>query len=365
MLAAGIVGSLWGLNLLPTSFWTVYGLQVGSAVEMVLLALALADRFNESRRAVLSAQRVALAAQERLVESLRTSERELEQRVEERTSELQTTLDHLQRAQTDLIQSEKMASLGALVAGVAHELNTPIGNVLTVASTLQHESAQLHAAMQTNNLRKSALQEGLQKMQQMADLVLNSSHKAASLISSFKRVAVDQTSEQKRTFVLSALVNDVVVSLQPTFKTRLVTIEVDIAADIRCDSYPGPLGQLLTNLIQNAMLHAFPDAAQQGIVTITAVQVGDCVQLCIADDGVGMSDDVRVRVFDPFFTTRLGQGGSGLGLSIASNIVSAILGGNLRVESALGQGSRFVANFPIVAPQSSVPPNTEQWSRSN
>lgn len=354
VLAAGIVGSLWGLNLLPTSFWTIYGLQVGSAVEMVLLALALADRFNESRRAVLAAQREALAAQDRLVESLRTSERELEQRVAERTSELQTTLDHLQRAQTDLIHAEKMASLGALVAGVAHELNTPIGNILTVASTLQHESEHLHKAMQSNKLRKSALQEGLQSMQQMADLILNASHKSASLINSFKRVAVDQTSEHKRTFVLSALVNDVVVSLQPSFKTRPVTIQVQMAQDIHCDSYPGPLGQLLTNLIQNAMLHAFPDVDQRGTVTISAELANDQVQLSVADDGVGMTDDVRLRVFDPFFTTRLGQGGSGLGLSIASNIVSAILGGSLRVESTPGRGSRFIASFPVQAPQAST-----------
>jgi signal transduction histidine kinase len=349
VLAAGIVGSLWGLNLLPTSFWTVYGLQVGSAVEMVLLALALADRFNESRRAVLKAQREALAAQKQLVESLRTSERELEERVANRTNELQTTLNQLQRAQTDLIQSEKMASLGALVAGVAHELNTPIGNVLTVASTLQHESIQLQNAIQSNHLRKSVLQEGLSKMQQMADLILSASHKAASLVSSFKRVAVDQTSEQKREFVLSDLVNDVVVSLQPSFKTRPVTIEVHMAHDIRCDSYPGPLGQLLTNLIQNAMLHAYPDITQQGNVIISAEVVDDVVQLCIADDGVGMTDEIRSRVFDPFFTTRLGQGGSGLGLSIAANIVSAILGGNLRVESSLGRGSRFIASFPATA----------------
>lgn len=364
VLAAGLVGALWGLNVLPTSFWTVYGLQIGSAVEMVLLALALADRFNESRRAVVSAQRAALAAQERLVESLRTSERELEQRVAERTQELQTTLDHLQRAQSDLIQSEKMASLGALVAGVAHELNTPIGNVLTVASTMQHESAQLRQAIESNVVRRSALVEGLGKLQQMADLVLSASHKAAALISSFKRVAVDQTSEHRRSFVLSALVSDVLVSLQPTYKTRPVAFVLRVDADIRCESYPGPLGQLLTNLIQNAMLHAFPDVAQPGTVTIDAALVGEQVQLSVADDGVGMTEDIRARVFDPFFTTRLGQGGSGLGLSIASNIVTAILGGSLRVESAVGRGSRFVAVFPAVAPQGTAANVPETWGRA-
>jgi signal transduction histidine kinase len=362
VLAAGIVGSLWGLNVLPTSFWTIYGLQVGSAVEMIFLALALADRFNESRRAALSAERAALRAQEQLVQNLRDNERELEERVALRTGELQTTLDRLQRAQSELIQSEKLASLGALVAGVAHELNTPIGNVLTVASTLQHESAQLNSALHSNSLRKSALQAGLQNMHDMAELVLGSSQKAAALISSFKRVAVDQTSEQKRAFKLAALVKDVVVSLQPSFKTRPIAIVTEVPEVIACHSYPGPLGQLLTNLIQNAMLHAFPSHDHSGTVTVSAMLRGDVVELVVADTGVGMSEEVRARVFDPFFTTRLGQGGSGLGLSIASNIVNAILGGSLRVESAVGRGSRFVVNFPAQAPQGSVSASADTWS---
>lgn len=363
VLAAGIVGSLWGLNLLPTSFWTVYGLQVGSAVEMILLALALADRFNESRRAALQAQRTALLAQEQLVQTLRSSERELEERVSNRTQELQTTLNRLQLAQDELIQSEKLASLGALVAGVAHELNTPIGNVLTVASTLQHESVQLRGAMHSNRLRKSELQDGLQKMQDMAELVLSSSEKAAALVSSFKRVAVDQTSEQKRVFMLAALVGDVVVSLQPTFKTRPVSIVVDIASDIACNSYPGPLGQLLTNLIQNAMLHGFPTPQASGEIRIHGTLVEGHVQLAVADTGVGMSEEVRLRVFDPFFTTRMGQGGSGLGLSIASNIATAVLGGTLKVESEPGHGSRFIATFPPHAPEQGGG-EANHWGRS-
>jgi len=262
-----------------------------------------------------------------------------------RNQELQQAIQRLNQTREQLVQQEKLASLGALVAGVAHELNTPIGNALTTSSSLGHAARQLQDSVQRGELRKSVLVEFLKNAEAMNDLVVRSCERAATLITSFKQVAVDQTSEQRREFEILPLVEDNVNALRPSFKHAAVHIALEIPGGIRCNSYPGPLGQVLVNLVQNAVIHGFADR-RGGTIRITAHAEDARVQMTVEDDGLGMSDEVRAHIFDPFFTTRLGQGGSGLGLSVSQNIVTMVLGGSIDVHSSPGQGTRFVLRFP-------------------
>ena len=350
MLIGGIVTVLRGLGVLPDNFITANGLQVGSALEMVLLALALADRFNQIRKEKADAQRDALQAQQRMVDSLQTSERLLEQRVTERTLELSAAIDQLKQTQTELVQSAKLASLGSLVAGISHELNTPIGVVVTVASTLDHSMNSLRESVKSGEMRKSTLTQFLEDTTQAAQLLVRSANRAAKLIASFKEVAVDQTSENRRVFDLGTTISDNIEALRPSFRHQPWLINVDIPTGISCDSYPGPLGQVISNLVQNAVLHAFAER-ESGTVTITARVSGQNAEITCADDGNGMPPSVLGHIFEPFYTTRLGQGGSGLGLSVSMNIVTGVLGGTLIAQSEEGQGTRFILKFPLVAPK--------------
>lgn len=297
-------------------------------------------------------QKLRVAKQE-----LHEAKHTLEDKVAERTSSLleanralQQTLAELRAAQSQLIQSEKMASLGQLVAGVAHELNTPIGNALITASILEASAKELQESVLRGELRKSTLLYYVQSNIPMVELISRSCERAADLIASFKQVAVDQTSEKRRVFDLRQLVDDNVAAVRPSFRRMPWVIEVDIAPDIICDSHPGPLGQVIANLVQNAVLHGF-EGRDSGTLTISASSSGDSVELVFADNGHGVSADVLKRMFEPFYTTRLGQGGSGLGLSIVLNIVTGMLGGTLQASSEAGRGTRIVIRMPLTAPE--------------
>ncbi len=282
----------------------------------------------------------------------------LEQRVSERThalevsnSELTVVLDNLKRAQTELLRTEKMAALGSLVAGIAHELNTPIGTSVTIASTLQQHTEHLAKDLLTG-LRRSALQEYLNNAQTGTDILMRNLSKAAELVSSFKQVAVDRASANRRHFDLENVVTELILTLSPTIRKTPYQVVVQIPEGIAMDSYPGALGQILTNLINNAFIHGFANLLQ-GQVTIAASKIDqDNVQLIVSDNGCGIAPANLNRIFDPFFTTRLGQGGSGLGLNIVYNLVTSVLGGAIHVESELEQGTRFTINLPCQAQQS-------------
>lgn len=336
----------FGLNMDPTTD----GIQVGSAIEMLLLAFALADRFHVLRREKAQAQAQALHAQSQLVQTLQTSERELEAHVAQRTLELSDTVTRLHKTQDELVQAEKLASLGALVAGVAHELNTPIGNALTTSTALEHRMKDLADMSARGELRRSTLEELVRDGQEMAALITRSCVRAGDLITSFKQVAVDQTSEQRKTFDLRTLVEETIAVVRAGLMLAPWRIEVDVPEDLQCDSYPGPLGQVLINLVQNAALHAFAGRAT-GCLKISAQLTGNAISMQVEDDGVGMSPHTLAHIFEPFFTTRLGQGGSGLGLPVSRNIVTAMLGGSLTVHSTANVGTSFILVFPQVAPQ--------------
>lgn len=291
----------------------------------------------------------------------------LESRVAERTahletvnSELQQTVADLKRVQRELVNSEKLASLGAMVAGISHELNTPIGNALTASTTMAHEIEVFVQKAAEPTMKRSTLREFGNTVTGLSELLQRSLDKAAQLISSFKRVAVDRTSERRQTFDLKQTIDQLVLTLRPTLKIAPWEIISAIPPDVMMDSYPGPLEQVLANLVINAHIHAF-EGRQQGKVRIflqpdpdargaTQRATARTIRLCVADDGNGMSEEIAVRAFEPFFTTKLGQGGSGLGLSISHSIVTGILGGTMKVETAPGMGTTFILDIPVVAP---------------
>ncbi len=283
----------------------------------------------------------------------------LEASVAARTAALQLALDNLKSTQKELVHAEKLASLGAMVAGISHELNTPIGNTVTVSSTLQARASSFRKAVDKGDLKRSTLTGFLDALDEMTDVILRSTRRASELISSFKQVAVDRASERRRQFDLGELVHDIVTSIRPTMRKTGIDIVVNVPAQVTCDSLPGPLGQILTNLIQNAVVHAF-DGAEHGTITIEAMpepagSVQRQIVLRVTDNGAGMSEPVRHHVFDPFFTTRLGKGGSGLGLSVSHRLATSVLGGDLSVSSEIGKGScftlRFLQNLPELLPE--------------
>lgn len=283
----------------------------------------------------------------------------LEQRVIERTEELQQaneelayTLETLNKAQEELVRSEKLAALGSLVAGIAHELNTPIGNSLMVASTLVDQTRAMTADYsKSNSIRRSTLEGYISDAGRAGDILMRNLQRAADLVTGFKQVAVDQTSSQRRKFSVAEVVSEIMLTLWPTLKKTSFIVRQKIPDALVMDSYPGPLGQVITNLVNNALLHGF-EGRRSGNVSISAQHGSDgWMELTVTDDGVGIPPANLNRIFDPFFTTKLGAGGSGLGLNITHNIVTGILGGRLRVQSELGIGSTFILSLPLVAPQ--------------
>jgi len=263
---------------------------------------------------------------------------------------LSTSYDHLKVAQQELVRSEKLAGLGALVAGIAHELNTPLGNGLMAITTLHDETLVLRRDMATAGLRKSSLNAFLLTVEEATNITLRSLKRSAALVSSFKQIAVDQTSSNRSQFKLGELFKDVLTVLQPTLKSKPYQIESQVDALESLNSFPGPLVQVLTNLILNAIIHGF-DGRAHGLIRLSAQDgAPGWVTIKVSDDGRGIDDAHLPKIFDPFFTTKLGQGGSGLGLHIVHNIVTQVLGGTLAVTTQVGVGTVFVMELPLNAP---------------
>lgn len=303
------------------------------------------------------------------IETLRdiTEQRTAESALNERAQALQralqdlgTVIENLEQTQDELVRSEKLAALGSMVAGVAHELNTPIGNSLMVASHLVNTSHRISDALKTG-LKKSMLDDFLADTNSASDVLVRNLNKAAELVSSFKQVAVDQTSSQRRSFKLAEMLGEIITSLGPTIRKTPYRVELDIAEDLRLESFPGPLGQVITNLINNGIIHGF-DGRKNGTIRIVAgaADANGQAFLKVMDNGNGIPANILPRIFDPFFTTRLGQGGSGLGLNIVHNIVFGVLGGRISVESTPGEGSCFTLALPLIAPESPTGADTDK-----
>jgi PAS domain S-box-containing protein len=273
-----------------------------------------------------------------------------EQEMRKAKDAAEAALRNLRETQNSLIEAEKLAALGRLVAGVAHEVNNPVGISLTVASSLERKTALFAAEVARGELRRSQLNEFLETSRDASSQLVANLNRAAELITSFKQVAADRNYSDQRTFDLGDLTEQVVMSLRPGLRKHNLTLTVDCQPDLIMNSYPGPYGQVLTNLFLNSVAHAFPDG-KQGTIDIQVRESGkDNVEIIFSDNGCGMSLDVRRRAFDPFFTTRRDQGGTGLGLHIVYSIVTNRLGGRLDLDSEPGGGTRIQLILPRVAP---------------
>ena len=283
---------------------------------------------------------------------------DLEQKIEGRTqalsqknAELSDTLASLRRTQKQLVESAKLASLGQLVAGVAHEINTPVGVGVTGASTLAEETSRLKSLFQTGAMKRSDLEAYVGTAGTISKLLLANMERAATLIQSFKDVAVDQTSEERRTFRLKAYIDEVLSNLGPMLRRSEHSITVNCDDALEVDTYPGALSQVITNFVMNAMLHAFSDDTRGDmLILVRSVYAEgrdtDLVELRFSDNGKGIPQENLSKIFDPFFTTMRGRGGSGLGLNIIHNLVTGPLQGQISVESQVGAGTTFIVRFP-------------------
>ncbi|ASA55259.1 sensor histidine kinase [Vibrio gazogenes] len=376
VMAAGVLGIIA----------IIIGLALGRAISSPIIKLAADGRRIRLGEHQLRAKTSPTQAKElnelahsfnNLAENLLTTNNELEDKVAERTvalqelnetleqrvasrtvdlqranQEIQETLEDLKRTQRELVESEKMAALGGLVAGVAHEINTPLGIAITGTTHLYEEIQEIHTKVQSNALTRAELEIFIENASQAADLMCSQLKHASKLISNFKEIAVDQSSPDYRTISVQEYLSKIIATMQPNFKKTPHHLSVNIAQDLHLVTCPGALAQVLTILITNSLIHAFysPDCEQSdtinGEVTISAKKTQEETLIIVTDNGTGIPPQDLPRLFEPFFTTKRGHGGSGLGLSIAHNIVTDILHGKIHCESQFGQGSTFIITLP-------------------
>ncbi|MBR7745847.1 ATP-binding protein [Undibacterium baiyunense] len=257
------------------------------------------------------------------------------------------TYQQLSSAQQLLMSKEKLAALGALVAGIAHEINTPLGNCLLTATTLKESSNKFIRLYTENQLKRSDFNHFTSVLHEANEMLMRNLLNASDLVSSFKQVSVDQTSQQRRSFNLLKTSQEIVRTMQSRINKQNHQLLIDIPEQIEIDSYPGPYGQVITNFINNALLHGF-EGHDAGTMQLSAKQIDRRhIKICFSDNGNGIRPEHLRRVFDPFFTTKLGQGGSGLGLNIVHNIVTDLLRGTIKVDSKLGEGTKITLQLPV------------------
>jgi len=278
---------------------------------------------------------------------------DLEKRVVTRTSELaeanrelHNALENLRQAQGQLVMSEKLAALGGLVAGVAHEINTPVGVALSATSTMAEKNRILSDLFARGEMKRSDLTEYLESTREGVEMSLLNLNRASDLIRSFKMVAADQVSETRRSFNVREYIGQVLLSLRPKLKKTTHRVEVECDEDLVVESYPGAFSQILTNFIVNSLTHAYKEG-QTGLIRIVIEKIEGALTLTYSDDGCGIAPEMQDRIFEPFFTTARAKGSTGLGLHIVFNIVTGTLGGTVTCCSAPGQGTSFQVRMPV------------------
>lgn len=330
----------------PVSFEAILICRDGS---LIYADVAMADL--ETKESLILTLR-DITSRKKAEKALAELNAQLEKRVQLRTKELEQantalkdTLETLKKTQQSLVEAGKMASLGVLVAGVAHEVNTPVGIGVTAASYLQEQTVQLEQKYRGNQMKRSDLESYIGTAVDTAKVILNNLERASERISSFKQVAVDQTNQEVRRFVLRPYIEEVLISIQPAYKkTRhKVEIEGDDTVEVTCS--PGAISQIITNLVMNSLKHGF-EGIEEGSVKIDIRRAGSSVEIVYSDNGIGMNEEIVSRIYDPFFTTKRGSGGSGLGMNIVYNLVTRTLKGDISVKSKVGEGTVFYIKFP-------------------
>ncbi len=302
----------------------------------------LFDRTEKNLAKKISAEKDALMLNYDLKDKLQNRTDALK----ESNQELLSTLEKLHQFQGQLVESEKMASLGDMVAGVAHEVNTPIGLGVTASTLLSDRINEIMVAYENKTLKSSQLKKFLSEGKVNVAIIYRNLNRAANLISSFKKVAVDQSHEESRFFNMAELLNDVLLTLAPQIKNTPYKIELNCPNDLSVTSKPGPINQILINLILNSFIHGF-EGKEQGTIIITVKLINGQLNIKYQDDGLGIEGTIKNKVFEPFTTTKRGSGGSGLGLHLVYNLITQALGGSIQLESEPGKGVDFEINFPI------------------
>ena len=279
-------------------------------------------------------------------EMLRTLNDELENRVQERTQKLEDSFRELEKTQEYLIQTEKMASLGSLVAGISHEINTPIGLGITSMTHFISQTQKLKERYEKEEMEQEDFENYIQNTDQLAQVTYENLKRAAELVKSFKQISIDQTSERQREFNLQEYTDETLISLQSKIKRTNVKVEVHSPKTLNIYSYPGAFSQIITNLVMNSLIHAY-SAKESGLITLNFELEKSNLLFTYTDDGKGISQEHIGQIFDPFFTTNRAHGGSGLGLNIIYNIVTVQLKGTLECKSEKGQGTAFIMTIPI------------------
>ena len=307
---------------------------------MIIIAALIFRSYRQKQKAniVLQEKNIYISQQKEEIEAQKDE-------IEQQKEELQITLDHLKNTQEQLIQSEKLASLGGLVAGVAHEINTPVGISVTAASSLVEETSRMAEQYVSDKISRAAFKDYLNTANQSAKLILANMERTATMVQSFKQVSVDQSTEQKREFKLKEYSQDVIRSLYPRLKGKHVKVSLDVDDQLEINSYPGAFSQILTNLVLNSLVHGFEEK-DQGNINISMQKVDQELILEYEDDGRGIPKQNLSKIFDPFFTTNK-KIGTGLGLHIVYNLVNQKLNGALKCESEEDEGTRFIINIPV------------------
>lgn len=259
-----------------------------------------------------------------------------------------------QRVDVQLQEVQRMASLGRIVAGVAHELRTPIGNALTTVSALSEDVDDLTAAFKSSEIKRSTLDQHLADLKDGCKIVQSNIERAIALIGHFKRTATDQSTQKRRQFDLRNVLNSLLETVRPEFRKASIVVRKDCPAGLQMESYPSAIDQIILNLLQNAKIHAF-SGRKSGTISVRAFKLSEktiCIE--VADDGVGIPEEFRERIFEPFWSTRWNSGGSGLGLSVVANVVNRVLMGEITVNSVLDEGTTFRIVVPITASQASI-----------
>jgi signal transduction histidine kinase len=328
-------------------------LSIRLPLHQILSAMQAITSGDYGRQVQGTAARDEVGAMARAVEVFRESaiaKRATEDELRASKEQAEGALLELRAAQQDLIDAERLAALGGLVAGVAHEVNNPIGISLTVASSFARRADMFEAELKSDSqLRRSRLEDFVRTSRDASQQLVANLQRAAELIQSFKQVAVDRSHAERRSFSLGEATEQIIASLRPVLKKAMISLSVDMPEGLVIDGYPGSYGQILTNLFLNAANHAFADG-RSGTISIAARPRGaDDIEIIFADDGAGMTPDVQRQAFDPFFTTRRNEGGTGLGLHIVYNLVTQQLGGRMMLDSRLGQGTTFRIIIPRTA----------------
>lgn len=273
----------------------------------------------------------------------------LEEKVKMRNQELELAQQRLHDSQEQLTLSEAKATISTLIASVSHELSSPIGNSLMASSSLHEFAMEFKRKFDSGSMKRSDVPTFVGELNEISSLIQRNLKRASVLLSNLRQVSADQASEQRRTFDLAETIKEIIDTIRPSLKRKSHRIVLNIPANIMMDSQPGSIGQVVINLINNAYLHAFENC-EDGVLTIEAKLMGEKVLLTISDNGAGIPEEHLSKIYEPFFSTKIGKGGTGLGMAIVHNLVTKTLGGTIKIQSAVGVGTEFEIRLPLSIP---------------